>query len=161
MKTSIAKVELNRKAFLGKAAQDLLTLSSAQVAVVYEQRGLDIPVEVSSTLLFLNQHERSVLTDVATALDIPHQLAAQRVAKLGRRGLIAREKDSEDRRRAYLTLTPAGRAQAQVLEQCMADMAVIYDELYREIDCDLPTKLLQAIDSLKRCDLATRFAETF
>ena len=152
---------LDRNAFLGKAAQDLLHLSSEQVAVIYARRGLVVPVEVSSTLLYLSRHENAVLTDISTALDIPHQLAAQRVAKLHKLKLLEKRPDPGDRRRAYLQLTRAGREQAQRLDRCMTDMATVYKQLYKEIDCDLPAKLNQAIEALKHRDLAARFDDSF
>ncbi|MBL38719.1 MAG: hypothetical protein CMP07_09965 [Xanthomonadales bacterium] len=152
---------LNRDAFLGKAAQDLLYLSSEQVAVIYERRGLGIPVEVSSTLLYLARHKNAVLTDISGALDIPHQLAAQRIAKLQKLDLLVKRPDPDDRRRTHLQLTRTGREQARVLDRCMADMATVYKQLYEEIGCDLAKKLNQAIEALKKRDLAARFDENF
>lgn len=151
---------LDRTAFLGKAAQDLLHLSSEQVAVIYKRRGLVVPVEVSSTLLYLSQHEHVVLTDVSTALDIAHQLAAQRVAKLSKLELLEKRSDPGDRRRAYLQLTRAGLEQARILERCMVDMSVVYGRLFEEIGCDLAGKLNEAIDALKHRDLAARIDDT-
>lgn len=161
MTSSEPTVRLDRSAFLGKAAQDLLHLSSEQVAVIYQRRGLVIPVEVTSTLLILSHQESTVLTDISDALEIPHQLAAQRISKLQRSKLVEKRPDSDDRRRSYLQLTKTGREQARLLERCMADMAVVYRQLFEEIGCDLPSKLRQAIDALKSRDLAARFDELF
>ena len=43
----------------------------------------------------------------------------------------------------------------------MADMATVYKQLYEEIGCDLAKKLNQAIEALKKRDLAARFDENF
>ncbi len=152
---------LNRKAYLGKLALDLVHLSSEQVLAVYAERGLLIPVEVSSTLSYLNQHENSALSNIGAALEIPHQLAAQRVAKLLQLGLLKKRPDQQDGRRSVLELSKFGKEQADILMQCMEDMAVIYDQIYQEIECDLPAKLQSAIDALKNKNLLTRFTENF
>ncbi len=152
---------LNKKAYLGKLAQDLLHLSSNQVIEVYAQRGIEIPVEVSSTLNHLYNNENVALADVATALDIPHQLASQRIQKLMRRDLVEKQSDPKDMRRSVLTLTSKGQQQAVLLIECMNDMAIIYGALYEEIGCDLPQVLKEAIDALKNKSLTDRFKETF
>ncbi len=152
---------LLQNAYLGKLAQDLLYLSSDQVLQIYLQRGLLIPVETSSTLAYLFENPDSSLSNIAVALEIPHQLAAQRVAKLIKLELVDKRPDQHDGRRTVLELSASGRQQAMLLNQCMEDMAIVYDDLYREIECDLPIKLQQAIDALKRKNLSTRFAETF
>ncbi len=152
---------LNRKAYLGKLALDLVHLSSEQVLAVYAERGLLIPVEASSTLSYLNQHDNSALSNIGAALEIPHQLAAQRVSKLMQLGLLKKRPDKNDGRRSVLELSKLGKQQAEILLQCMEDMAVIYEQIYREIECDLPAKLQSAIDALKNKNLLTRFTENF
>ncbi|MEM1080333.1 MAG: MarR family transcriptional regulator [Pseudomonadota bacterium] len=161
MAHSRSPIQLNQTAFLGKAAQDLVHLSSAQVIDIYRQRGLIIPVEVSSTLLYLQQHAQSVLTDVSDALDIPHQLAAQRIEKLIRLGLLEKQRDPNDGRRVLLKLTRTGLREAAILDQCMEDVAVVYQQLFDEIDCDLAAKLNQAIERLNTRSLLARFEALF
>lgn len=153
--------ELNNKAYLGKLAQDLLLLSSNQVMEVYAQRGIDIPVEVSSTLNHLYNNDNVALANVAMALDIPHQLASQRIKKLLKLNLVKKQGDPNDMRRSVLTLTEKGQQQAILLIECMNDMAIIYDAVYQEIGCDLPEVLNSAINALKGKSLINRFNETF
>lgn len=153
--------ELNKKAYLGKLAQDLLHLSSNQVMEVYAQRGIDIPVEVSSTLNHLYNNDNVALANVAMALDIPHQLASQRIKKLLKLNLVKKQGDPNDMRRSVLTLTEKGQQQAILLIECMNDMAIIYDAVYQEIGCDLPEVLNSAINALKGKSLINRFNETF
>lgn len=151
---------LNKSAYLGKLAQDLLHLSSQQVSNIYVQYGLTIPVEVSSCLDLLSRHPIITLTDLATALSIPHQLAAQRVHKLMALNLISKHPDTHDKRRSLLRLTETGSQQANTLRQCMRDMAQVYEQLYQEIGCHLPSKLQQAIDALKSKNLSQRVEAT-
>lgn len=79
---TFANTEILRKAYLGKHAQNLLFLSSGQVADVYLDRGITIPVRLSSTLQFISQQSGASLADIARALEIPHQLISQRTEKL-------------------------------------------------------------------------------
>lgn len=150
--------ETTRKAFLGKQAHDLLQLSSAQVALIYEARGLAIPVKVSSTLQCLDRGGPMTLAALARQLDVTHQLAAQRVSKLIALRLLKRLDDPDDGRRSQLVLTKAGQHQAQLLAACIREIADVYSDLYREIDCDLPAKLAAAIDALKQVSIGQRLA---
>ena len=131
--------------------------TSAQVADIYTQRGIDIPVELSSTLHSLSYRDGASLTEIAAVLDQPHQLVAQRVKKLIAQGLVVRRRDPDDKRRFELTLTENGAEQARKLRQCMRDMARVYSELYVEIGCDLPAKLVAAMEAISTRSLADRF----
>ncbi len=147
-----------RKAYLGKHCLDLLTLSSDQAAEVYAQRGLAIPLEVSSTLQYLHRQGSLSVADIAKALNLPHQLASQRVEKLAKAKLVRRKADPNDKRRFQLLLTEKGREQAELLEQCMADIARIYEELFQEIGCDLSETLPAATAALQSVPIAERLA---
>jgi len=155
------KPSLNRDAYLGKQAQQLILESSAQVAEVYITRGIVITVECSSTLDTLYRHQPSSLSELARALNYPHQLIAQRLSKLVKLGLVTREADPEDGRRMLNRLTDKGVDQAQRLTLCMEDMAEVYRALYAEIECDLPAKLKAARDAMQTQTLVERFAATF
>lgn len=152
--------ETTKKAYLGKHCFDLMTLSSEQVAEVYAQRGLLIPLEVSSTLQYVHRNEPLSVADLAKALKLPHQLASQRVEKLSKAGFVRRKPDPNDGRRFHLQLTKTGREQAERLEQCMADMARVYEEMFNEIGCDLSEMLPAATAALRSEPIAERLTKT-
>jgi len=158
---SFVNSETIRKAYLGKHAQNLVIRSSEQVQLVYQQRGITIPVGVSSVLQFLSQNNGSSLTDISKALKLPHQLVAQRTEKLSKLGLIQKHPDPKDKRRSEFQLTERGREQARRLIKCMEDTALVYGDLYDEIGCDLAQALLDAIKALERKPLTVRFMEKF
>jgi len=158
---SFVNSETVRKAYLGKHAQDLILKSSDQVLDVYKARGIVIPVVVSSTLQFLNRDSGASLSDIARALELPHQLVAQRTEKLLKLGLVTKQLDPADKRRSEFHLTKTGQNQAHLLKQCMADMALVYADIYDEIDCDLAQALLDAITALERKPLLSRFEDKF
>jgi DNA-binding MarR family transcriptional regulator len=158
---SFVNSESRRKAFLGKHAQDLVIKTSDQIKIVYQERGLVIPIVVSSTLLLIARNQGASLADISKALELPHQLVAQRVEKLLKLELIEKRADPDDKRRSEFRVTKSGTAQAKILEECMADTAQIYGDLYEEIGCDLPKVLLATLEALDRKSLQTRFAEKF
>lgn len=151
--------EVTRKAYLGKHCYDLLSLSSEQAAVVYENRGLKIPLEVSSTLQYLDRQGPMSVADIAKYLKMPHQLATQRVEKLSKAGLVRKKPDPSDKRRFALHLTKKGREQARILEQCMADIAKVYEKMFHEIGCDLSEMLPAATSALRSVPIADRLAK--
>ncbi|MFK7958640.1 MAG: MarR family transcriptional regulator [Lysobacterales bacterium] len=149
------------KAYLGKHANELVQVSSEQVAQIYRERGMVIPVEVSSTLQYLGDNPKSSTADAARDLAVPHQLAAQRIRKLITLKCVNRRADPGDARRTQLILTTKGQRQYALLVRAMQDTAQVYQGLYEEIGCDLPAMLRKAIDALRARPLSERFVETF
>ncbi|MFB9375239.1 MarR family winged helix-turn-helix transcriptional regulator [Algimonas porphyrae] len=146
-----------KQAYLGKAAHDLVRLTSDQVADIYDRRQIIIPVELSSTLHSLSLKSGSSLTEIASTLGLPHQLVAQRVRKLISLGLLERRPDATDGRRFELHLTDYGHDQADRLRVCMRDMSRVYEGLYEEIGCDLPAILGAAMKAIRDHSLVDRF----
>lgn len=152
--------ETTRKAYLGKAAQNLILTSSEQVLEIYELRGIVFPVRVSSTLEMIHRRPGISLSEIGRELGIPHQLVAQRTGILLKMSLIDKRPDSKDKRRSGFFLTTEGQNQVDLLIQCMADIAEVYADLYAEIDCDLPAKLRAAVEALKSRPIIQRLEET-
>ncbi|MDJ0643917.1 MAG: helix-turn-helix domain-containing protein [Erythrobacter sp.] len=148
-----------KDAYLGKHAYDLMVQTSDQMEVVYAQRGLLIPLQVSSVLHFLAAHDGSSMADIGAALNLPHQLVAQRVSKLLSLGLVERRPATDDRRRIELYLTDSGQEQGRLLVDCMAETAKVYRSLFEEIGCNLVSALLAASNRLESKPLAERFEE--
>jgi len=149
------------RAYLGKHAHDLMLKTSDQMGQVYEQRGIAVPMVASSVAHFLAENDRASLSDVARGLDIPHQLAAQRVQKLLDLGLVNKQHDPADARKSAYSLTVAGRHQANLLAECMAGTVEVYEDIYAEIGCDLAAALVEGMKCIERKTLAERFAEKF
>jgi len=148
-------------AYLGKHALRLTAATSEQMQVVYSQRGIDIPLEVSSVLHYLYKNDGASLANCSKALAIKHQLCAQRVSKLMKLGLVRKQPDPEDARRTQLVLTKDGLSQAELLVSCMEDTAEIYRDLFKEIECDLTEAIGSALAAIQRKTLSDRFAQKF
>lgn len=148
-------------AYLGKLASQLTAVTSEQMQAIYAQRGLMIPVLVSSVLHYVFKHDGASLAEISRGLGLQHQLVAQRVKKLQALGLLEKQPDPTDGRRTQYSLTEAGRAQARLLVVCMEDTAVVYRALFKEIGCDLIAALSAAIDAVRSKPLTVRFSEQF
>jgi len=148
MESNITNPAFN-KAYLGKRLQDLMDLTHAQMLLVYQARGLDIPVEGSSTLQALGPNKSLSLSDLANNLTQPHQLVAQRLNKLLKRRLITKAPDPSDKRRFEYSLTPAGKEQWALLDQIMVDAGEANQALFDEIGVDLIVALENATTTLK------------
>lgn len=148
-----------RDAYLGKYALQLMSETSAQMGSVYAARGLDFPIEVSSTLHFLLKNESASLSDVARGLGLQHQLVGQRLKKLFALGFAEKQPDPHDARRHHLVLTEKGRAQAEQLVACMEDTAGVYRALFAEIGCDLTEVFADVLTAIRTKPLHARFEQ--
>ena len=148
------------RAYLGKRLQDLLDLSHLQLKSVYQEYGLVIPVEGSSTLQALRPGTQQALTDLTRTLKQPHQLVAQRLKKLLHLKLVERSPDPKDKRRFHFSLTQAGIKQWQLLDRVMSDAIHVNERLFAEIAVDLIAALDKAISTLTDNSLQHRFMET-
>ena len=145
------------EAYLGKRLQDLLGLSHQQMQQVYEQRGLVIPVEGSSTLQALAPGARLALADLSRDLGQPHQLVAQRLRKLAALELVKSQPDQNDRRRTEYVLTPRGEDQWRLLDALMNEAVEVNRALFAEIGVDLISGLEAATEALEQRSFLERF----
>lgn len=151
--------EITRTAYLGKHAQNLIFKTLEQEAEIYEMRGIVFPVRASSTIEMINRKPGISLSEIGRALGFPHQLVAQRIKILSQMSLIEKRADPKDRRRSGFYLTRIGKKQAMLLQCCVEDISQVYAELYEEIGCDLPAKLILAIKALENQPIIQRLEE--
>jgi DNA-binding MarR family transcriptional regulator len=126
-----------QRAFTPKVAWDLASLIEKQAIHVYEQLGIVIPVVTSSSLCFIGQQKKVSLLEIARALDIPHQLAAQRIKILLKLDLILANKDPSDKRRTNYMLTIKGHEQNALLTEYLGHAEKIFNGLNEELNTDL------------------------
>lgn len=150
-----------QKAYTAKKLLDLAFLIQGQVTEVYVHKGMIFPVSCSSTLLFLSRGGPASVTEVARALQHPHQTVAQHLATLGKLNIIEKRTDETDRRRIEYVLTDIGRAQADFLDRYNTEAAEVFEHLNRDIGIDLGDVLDMGIAALKRRSMADRFWDLF
>jgi DNA-binding MarR family transcriptional regulator len=147
------------KAYTAKKLLDLFYLIQSQVSQVYRQKGMIFPVICSSTLLFLSRHGPASVTEVARALEHPHQTVAQHFKTLGKLGILKNQKDPLDKRRSEYFLTETGTDQAARLELYNVEAAEVFKSLDRDLGQDLGQLLDSGRHSLLQKTMVERFAE--
>ena len=144
-------------AFLAKSVFDLHCLIQKQSEELYLLKGLDFPVVVSSTIMFLSTVNKASITQIANALNHAHQLAAQRVKILLKHDLIKASPDLEDKRRTLYSLTEKGIEMAKALKLYCVDAAAAFDDLSNEMGVDLQ----QLFNKLSAALLQRSFGDRF
>ncbi|WP_394222262.1 MarR family winged helix-turn-helix transcriptional regulator [Alteromonas gracilis] len=147
----------DNNAFLAKTVFDLHSLIQAQSDELYLEKNMGFPVSVSSTLMFLSQYSNVTTMQVATALNITHQLVSQRIKMLLKLGLIEGKADENDRRKTLYSLTATGQQKVQVLNLYCIDAANAFSSLSEEVGINLQSVLNAAIDALRKTPFGKRF----
>lgn len=147
----------SNNSFLAKTVFDLHRLIQAQSDELYLEKDMGFPVAVSSTLLFMSQEPNVSTMQVATALDITHQLVSQRIKMLLKLGLIEGSTDENDKRKTLYSLTSKGQQKIQVLNLYCLDAANAFSDLSDEVGVDLQKVLNATISALHKTPFAKRF----
>lgn len=145
-----------RKAFLANTLDALVAQIVEQGEDLLRAAGIGFPARASSTVLLLGERSEMSAADIAKALRQPHQLVTQRIELLIELGIVARVDDPHDARRKALRLTGKGRRQFDLLNRTLEEAQAAFQELFREIGCDLSAKALLAVAVLNRSPLLSR-----
>lgn len=140
MKTIYQHAEFDG-AFLVARLNRLARTLEEQAITLAARRGLTVPVQANASLVTIALHGPLPLAELARRTGDPHQLAAYRVNKLIRQGLVEKRSDARDGRRFPLMLTEAGRVQADILIGMAKDVARVYEAVSAEIGIDLNAAL--------------------
>lgn len=103
-----------------------------------------LSAETTALLLHLSQTGPQTLSELTMHLDRAPSTLSAKVAELESQGVLARQRDESDARRALIWMTPAGRATLlQALE--VLDTSVLATAAER-VD---PTRLTELLDGLR------------
>ncbi|MDG1827501.1 MAG: MarR family transcriptional regulator [Henriciella sp.] len=150
-----------KKAYTAKKLLDLAYLILDQVSTVYTQKGMIFPVICSSTLLFLSKRKPASVTEIARALEHPHQTVAQHLKTLDKLGIVQKRPDKTDKRRSEYHLTEVGKVQAQRLDEYNLQAADVFKSLDEDIGADLGKMLDTSIAALAAHTMEDRFKKLF
>jgi len=125
-------------AFLAHQLQSLADLISDQGEVMLKAADLPFPARAVSTVLLIGESGETSTVEIASGLKQPHQLVAQRVELLIASGTVERLDDPHDRRRKILRLTSQGADQFSRMQDCLAQVARAFGDMFEELGCDLP-----------------------
>ena len=145
-----------RRAFIANLFDRAANFVSTQGELLLQDEDLSFPSRASSAVLYVGEHESASAADIASALELPHQLATQRVQLLLDLGLLERVADTQDGRRKILKLTAKGVSEyhrlTKVLDEASQALAMLFDE----IECDLLSKVERLIAALRDRSLMER-----
>jgi len=124
-------------------------------------RSLDLEFEPSwfPSFHLLSQHSPLSVVEIAEALGQSHPTVIQVVDEMTSRGLIVSRRDSRDRRRRELSLSPSGRALLDRLEPVWRAFAEAGTELTTEDENDFLSSLSKLEQALSRRSMIDRILE--
>lgn len=96
------------------------------------------------------------ISDLASRLQLSHQLASQRVQWLVREGFATAASSTEDRRIRIVKLTRAGRAEGDKLQRFLPKLEAAYDDVFEQLGVDLHDAVVRASAALAERRLTTR-----
>lgn len=120
-------------------------------------RGVKLPGYTTSIVQALYHGGPQSISDLAQRLELSHQLASQRVKWLVGRKYATATSSAADRRTRIVSLTRAGRNEAEKLQQFLPDIDLAYADLFDEVGVDLHEAAISASAALADRPLATRF----
>lgn len=138
-----------RGAFVANQLDRLADLISDQGELLLQDAGLEFPARAVSCVLLIGERGEVSTADIANVLKQPHQLVTQRVEFLIASDIVERLVDPRDGRRKILRLTPSGADQFERLQECLANAARVFADLFEELECDLPAitrRVTEALD---------------
>lgn len=147
----------NSVAFTSKRLLDLFLLINEQADIVYKKIGIEFPVLVSSTVLFLSRNEKGTLTEISKGLGLSHQLVAQRIKILLKMELIEKRPLKSDKRKTNYELTEKGKKQSEILHLYCKGAEIAFNSLSQDVGVDLHTVIDNAIHSLIKKSFSERY----
>jgi len=136
------------RAFIANLLDHTSSLVAAQGEFLLQDAGVSFPSRASSSVLFVGERGSASTADIAAALELPHQLASQRVDLLLNLGIFDRVADPNDKRRKILKLTPKGETEFACLKEALRDADKAFAVLFDEIGSDLQNVLERTIAAL-------------
>ncbi|WP_262694271.1 MarR family winged helix-turn-helix transcriptional regulator [Kordiimonas aquimaris] len=143
-------------AFAANQMTRLTDLINDQGVALLEDAGLTLPPRAVSTVLLIGEREKISAADIAKELNQPHQLVTQRIELLISLDLLQRLDDPKDGRRKIIALTVKGNHEFNTLDKRLAEAALAFEHLYNEIDINLSTIAMRAMNALKKKSLLSR-----
>lgn len=127
-----------------------------QVGAMFDRQQLSVPPRGASMLLVIDGEAPIGVIDISHRLQLSHPLIVRMAQRFHDLGLITMVKDTGDARRKQLAPTAKGRAEAATLREFNAQLAVMFGELFAEIDCDLLSVLDRLDEALATSPISER-----
>jgi DNA-binding MarR family transcriptional regulator len=133
---------------LGTQLRHLIELLDGDVALAYQEAGLDYRPRYTPVMRVLGRHGQAAIGEIAAYAGITQPAATQTVALMKKEGLVD-VVAGQDGRQRLVALSEAGRALLPRLERCWAATSAAAANLDAELDHPLSATLAQAIAALQ------------
>lgn len=125
----------------------------------YAEHGIDAPVRTAGAMLLLRANGATGITDMAAELRQSHPTIIEWVRELETLGFVSSAAGEQDRRRTLISLTPAGRAQSELIFTAGAVFERAYAGLCTEIGSDVFEGVLALEQACQRKSMLDRLRE--
>lgn len=127
-----------------------------QVGQVLASFEIDVPPRGGSMMLLIDEEGPIGVVDVARRLRLSHPLIVRMARKFVAKGLAEVQADPQDARRRLLAPTLKGKQQAGRMRALNVHLSAMFNSLFAEIGCSLPSVLTRLDGALEATPIAER-----
>jgi len=129
-------------AYMAHFCRRLSDLIIEQGSELIKEMNLVTPSTALASVFYLDKNPQCTVAALADALGVSHQMATQRINSLAKLGLIERVSSSQDKRAKVIHLTKLGHSEVKLLVPFARQLTNVFEELEKELGCNL-TKLIR------------------
>ena len=134
--------------YLAHFSRRLSDLIIEQATTILQEAEIITPATAISSILFLANEENATVATLADALDVSHQMATQRINALEKLALLKRIDNENDKRAKKIVLTALGNQEAAKLLPLTKQLKHAFNNLEKELACDLAKVIRSAEKAL-------------
>ncbi|HEY0611332.1 MAG TPA: GNAT family N-acetyltransferase [Chitinophaga sp.] len=113
---------------------DLLTEEASQIYALY---GIDMQPKWFPVFYVLSRGEEKAITEIAQEIGHTHPSVSQIVREMAKKGYVKEKKGKKDGRKNFVTLSPAGEAVREKMQDQFADVGAAVENAMKETQYDL------------------------
>jgi DNA-binding MarR family transcriptional regulator/GNAT superfamily N-acetyltransferase len=113
---------------------DLLTEEASQIYALY---GIDMQPKWFPVFYVLSRGEEKAITAIAQEIGHTHPSVSQIVREMAKKGYVKEKKGKKDGRKNFVTLSPAGEAVREKMQDQFADVGAAVENAMKETQYDL------------------------
>jgi DNA-binding MarR family transcriptional regulator len=125
------------KMALGSRLRRLSELMTEQAAALYDLYQVDLQPKWFPVFYSLSAHAEMTITDIAREIGHTHPSVSQIVREMATRGYVLEKKGTEDGRKNFVLLSPAGQRLREKMQPQIDDVTAAIEKAMTETDHDL------------------------
>ncbi len=141
--------------------KNLLDLIDQQLTDSLDASGIQLQASATGIVQALHNLGPLSTAELASTLNLSHQLTTQRINKLIKRGVLQARTDPNDRRCRRIELSAVGQQQAARLQLWLESLKCAYTEAFDEIGVDALDVINRLTRALHNKPMTGRIARLF